>query len=86
MNPLSKIYLVEAIPNSRRKTNGAKEYYPVLVQRSYGVVHSALFSQSQIDTAIERAYLQPEDAPEIPENVMPSRFKAFMRDLLHLND
>jgi len=62
----SQIHLKELVANSQRKTSAAKSYYPVLVFGMNGHVGiPALFSYKQIQVAMERAHLQPEDAPKI---------------------
>jgi hypothetical protein len=59
----SKLILAEAVPNSRRRTSGAKEYFPVMVVHPQGHVLPALFSAHQLKVAMDRAKEQPEDAP-----------------------
>lgn len=67
----SNIYLMEAVPNSRRRTSGAPEYFPAIVHYGYLQVDGepakvpALFTAKAIDEAIQRAIKQPEDAPAV---------------------
>lgn len=80
----SCLYFNEAVPNSKRKTNGAKVYYPVLLV-SDSSFKPALFSINQILVAQQRAELQPEDVPQFWEgpNKKPlTKFQKFVAKLV----
>jgi len=57
----SKVVLGERVDNKDRKFGSVLEYYPVIIEDSDGVLFPALFTQNQIDEAIARAKVNPED-------------------------
>ncbi len=59
----SKIYLSELVENKERRFGSATEYYPVYVEDENGVVHEALFTCHQLEEAMTRAEVNPEDVP-----------------------
>ena len=83
---LSKIFRSEAVANSKRKTNGAKVYYPCLIVG--GRDQPALSSDSQILVAIQRAEQQPEDVPKvfkIQDKFTYPKWKLFICKLIGVN-
>ena len=60
----SKIYLEEVVDNKDRKFGSTLEYYPIRIEAENGDIVNALFTKSQLDKAIFRAYSNPEDVPE----------------------
>ena len=59
----SEIKLEESVPNKDRRFGAATEYYPVRVLDDKGDEKPALFTNSQITVAIERAKRNLEDLP-----------------------
>jgi len=60
----SKIIMGEVVDNKERRFGSWKEYYPCKVLKSNGEEKNALFTQDQIEQAIDRAERNPEDIPE----------------------
>lgn len=60
----SKIDLNEGVDNKERKFGSTLKYYPAHVIDKDGNELNALFTKDQIDTAIQRALINPEDIPE----------------------
>jgi len=58
----SKIYADEVVKNKQGKTTSRSRYYPCLIIAG-SLIHTALFTRNQLDTAIERAGKNPEDVP-----------------------
>lgn len=56
----SRIHTTEAMRNSDRSFGSALHYYPVTILDK-GVEHRALFTEDQLNVAIERAARNPED-------------------------
>lgn len=56
----SRIHTTEALRNGDRSFGSALHYYPAIVV-SKGVEHRALFTEDQLNVAIERAARNPED-------------------------
>ena len=57
----SAIRLAERLPNRQPKFGAQPTYFPVTVVAQNGKKIRALFTENQIDVAIERAYRNPED-------------------------
>jgi len=60
----SRIYLKEIVENKERKFGSTLQYYPVKVELNDGSVENALFTEDQINVALDRASENPEDIPE----------------------
>ena len=60
----SSIRLDEKVENTERKFGAALEYYPVEVITESGETQWAMFTQSEIDVAIDRATKNKEDIPK----------------------
>jgi hypothetical protein len=60
----STIHLNEKVENTERKFGAALEYYPVEVINESGNTQWAMFTQSEIDVAVERATKNKEDIPK----------------------
>jgi hypothetical protein len=58
----STIYADKVVKNKQSKTASRSQYYPCLIVAG-SLVHTALFTRNQLDTAIERAGKNPEDVP-----------------------
>ena len=58
----SKIYADEVVKNKQGKTTSRSRYYPCLIIAG-SLIHTALFTRNQLDTAIGRASKNPEDVP-----------------------
>jgi len=61
----SKIYLKEVVDNKYRKFGSNLEYYPVRLENNDGSFTDALFTKGQLERAIKRAIVNPEDIPEL---------------------
>ena len=59
-----KIYLSEKVDNTERKFGAANEYFPVKIQDSDGYVTWAMFTETEIKKATERAMKNKEDIPK----------------------
>lgn len=59
----SQILVRDAVGNAGRKFGAGLVYYPAMVHLEYRT-HRALFTESQILEAIERAEKNPEDWPK----------------------
>ncbi len=59
----SKILTSERVGNKERRFGSAVEYYPVMLTDDKGEEIPALFTKSQLDTAIKRASENMEDIP-----------------------
>ena len=57
----SHLYLDEMVDNKERKFGSVNQYYPVIVIDSEGKLQPALFTENEINVAIERAQSNPED-------------------------
>lgn len=60
----SKLFLQESVDNKDRKFGSALTYYPCYIEGSTGDVVNALFTHDQIEDAISRAIVNPEDMPK----------------------
>jgi len=60
----SIIKLDEQVDNTERKFGEALEYYPTEIVLKDGTETWAMFTQSEIDTAIKRAAKNREDIPK----------------------
>ena len=60
----SIIKLDEQVDNTERKFGEALEYYPVEIVLKDGTETWGMFTQSEIDGAIERAMKNKEDIPK----------------------
>lgn len=58
----SKIYTKELVKNSDRKFGSSTEYYPCYI-RSNGKDVPALFTQNELNRAMDRARKNAEDIP-----------------------
>ena len=59
----SRIYEDEKVRNKDRKFGSALDYYPVSIIDPQGRRRKAHFTAHQIEEAIERAKVNPEDFP-----------------------
>lgn len=59
----SQILVADAVDNAGRKFGAGLVYYPALVHLEFAT-RPALFTESQIMEAIERARANPEDWPK----------------------
>lgn len=60
----STIVMDEMVKNTERRFGSTNQYYPVKIENADGTEKNALFTLDQIEIAIERAELNPEDFPE----------------------
>ena len=60
----SKIILAESVLNEDRKFGSQSAYFPCEIKYVEGRIVPALFTESQIEEATERAARNPEDIPE----------------------
>lgn len=60
----SEIILNEKVDNTERKFGEALEYYPVKIVRDNDDDTWAMFTESEINNAIERAMKNKEDIPK----------------------
>lgn len=60
----SKLYIKEIVENKDRKFGSILQYYPAKVELDDGSIENALFTEDQINVALERASENPEDIPE----------------------
>jgi len=60
----SKLFIEEKVKNEERKFGEANEYYPVRIEYSNDNIQNALFTESELKIAIERAGKNPEDIPD----------------------
>ena len=60
----SKINLTEKIENTERKFGEALEYFPAKVVNAEGVEEWAMFTETEITKAVERAKKNKEDIPK----------------------
>ena len=70
----SQISLDEHVENKERKFGAAVTYYPVFVIDEMGRKVPALFTQSQIDIAVQRAMFNTEDIPVAKKSFFESLF------------
>ena len=57
----SLLLLEDAITNKKRKSNAAMQYHPARVILADGTIEVALFTESQVYLAIQRAKRNKED-------------------------
>ena len=60
----SKILFEDKVDNTDRKFGSALEYFPVKVVKSDGQESWAMFTEAEIDKAIDRASKNKEDIPK----------------------
>jgi hypothetical protein len=60
----SEIILTEKVENTERKFGEALEYFPSKVVREDGSKTWAMFTEAEIETAIDRAMKNKEDIPK----------------------
>lgn len=60
----SAMHKDEKVENKDRKFGSATEYFPCYIIRLDGTEAPALFTQHQIEEAVERAEKNPEDVEE----------------------
>ena len=68
----SKIYQENKVENTERKFGSALEYHPVKVVATTGEETWALFTETEIEKAVDRATKNKED---IPQSVWARLFK-----------
>lgn len=59
------IKLWKKMPNKERRFGAAPDYIGVVVETSYGRLLPGLVTTNQVESIVERAALNPEDAPKI---------------------
>jgi hypothetical protein len=59
-----KLFAKEKIVNTDRHFGAQKDYYPIYIEQENGDLTPALFTQSQINVAINRASQNKEDVPK----------------------
>lgn len=57
--------LTRPIRNTARRFGSSQDYYPGSVRIPSGKVVPALFTADQLNDAVARAKLNPEDAPDV---------------------
>lgn len=60
----SKILFEDKVDNTDRKFGASLEYFPVKIVKNDGQEFWAMFTESEIDKAIERAVKNKEDIPK----------------------
>ncbi len=60
----SEIKCTEVIVNKDRKFGAALFYYPVIIENEVGERAGALFTEKELNDALERAERNPEDVEE----------------------
>lgn len=59
----SRLYVADQVLNDARRFGSARHYLPAVIVAVDGTRQPALFTKDQINTAIARAQVNPEDFP-----------------------
>ena len=59
----SRLYVADQVLNDARRFGSARQYLPAEIVTVDGTRRPALFTKDQINTAIARAQVNPEDIP-----------------------